>query len=407
METDGDVINGEVRLGPTNAFEGLHISSSDFLNDVDERVICSTCHRSRKYFCYTCYMPMDTIKDKLPMVQLPVQIDIIKYPKEVDGKSTATHATILAPDKTSIYTYPNFPNIQDKSKVLVVFPGKNSVTLEDLAKTHNYQRHNAQCCRPCKATQDKVCDNTFQTPPAATVQQSQDIHYSHAVHNCKCSGILKISRDKQQLKMGNAASEQLLNSTLYINCNCSVVKSTNDEVVTIRKLCPESTHSNFEGKCSIHADDAADIHSIIENVTSEFSMLRMLDHPTLEYFAELFPYERIIFIDSTWNQVHKINNDERLDGIQRVEIKSRDSLFWRYQRGKPRTYLATIEAIYYFLVDVHVTFLNVPYNGEYDNLLFFFRFMYDKIHRLYGHRPLRAYSKNATKNPPHKMARLF
>lgn len=36
-----------------------------------------------------------------------------------------------------------------------------------------------------------------------------------------------------------------------------------------------------------------------------------------------------------------------------MEIVSYPTLFWRYQTGKPNSYLATIEALYYFTVTVH------------------------------------------------------
>lgn len=78
-------------------------------------------------------------------------------------------------------------------------------------------------------------------------------------------------------------------------------------------------------------------------------------------------------------------------GLQCVELTTRQTLFWRYQRGKPQTYLATIEAIYYFLVDVHTNILKEEYCNEYDDLLFFFKFMFEKIHTLYDKDSLRAY----------------
>ena len=82
-------------------------------------------------------------------------------------------------------------------------------------------------------------------------------------------------------------------------------------------------------------------------------------------------------------------------------MEPRQTMFWRHQKGKPREYLATIEvvilymelltirhhffqAIYYFMVDYHKVIEDKEYRGEYDNLLFFFKFMYDKIHQLYS-----------------------
>ncbi|GIY12213.1 tRNA-uridine aminocarboxypropyltransferase [Caerostris extrusa] len=56
------------------------------------------------------------------------------------------------------------------------------------------------------------------------------------------------------------------------------------------------------------------------------------------------------------------------------------------------THLSTIEAIYYFLVELHgLMHPEVPYDGEYDNMLFFFKFMYFKIRTLYDPLKLKAY----------------
>nr|XP_036878061.1 tRNA-uridine aminocarboxypropyltransferase 1 isoform X2 [Manis javanica] len=89
--------------------------------------------------------------------------------------------------------------------------------------------------------------------------------------------------------------------------------------------------------------------------------------------------KKIIFIDSTWNQTNKIFTDERLQGLLQVELKTRKTCFWRHQKGKPDTFLSTIEAIYYFLVDYHTDILKEKYKGQYDNLLFFYSFMYQLI----------------------------
>ena len=93
--------------------------------------------------------------------------------------------------------------------------------------------------------------------------------------------------------------------------------------------------------------------------------------------------DKIVFIDSTWNQCHKISEDPRIRGLPRVMINSRHTLFWRYQAGKPKEYLSTIEAIYYLCVDYQKIILEEESDGKFDNLLFFFKFMYEKIHELY------------------------
>lgn len=101
-------------------------------------------------------------------------------------------------------------------------------------------------------------------------------------------------------------------------------------------------------------------------------------------------------------------------------LKNRISQFWRHQKKSPRWYLATVEAIHQFLVELHTynlgetlnhvdleeekqtkdvkritkeSDLNRPYDGQYDNLLFFFKYMYEKIHLKYDHDKLWAYKR--------------
>ncbi|TRY90195.1 hypothetical protein DNTS_033372 [Danionella cerebrum] len=92
--------------------------------------------------------------------------------------------------------------------------------------------------------------------------------------------------------------------------------------------------------------------------------------------SSVCPIHRVVFIDSTWNQTSRIITDERLQ----VELKSRRTCFWRRQKGSPDTYLATIEAIYYFLKDLHCHYYK-EYSGEYDNLLFFFSYLHNLINK--------------------------
>lgn len=67
--------------------------------------------------------------------------------------------------------------------------------------------------------------------------------------------------------------------------------------------------------------------------------------------------------------------------LLQVELKMRKTCFWRRQKGKPDTYLATIEAIYYFLKDFHEKCLAQEYKGEYDNLLFFYSYLHTVVNK--------------------------
>ena len=43
-------------------------------------------------------------------------MDIVKHAREVDGKSTAIHAAILAPDDVTVYTYPCIPDYDNPAE---------------------------------------------------------------------------------------------------------------------------------------------------------------------------------------------------------------------------------------------------------------------------------------------------
>ncbi|XP_023394826.1 tRNA-uridine aminocarboxypropyltransferase 1 isoform X2 [Loxodonta africana] len=222
------------------------------------------------FYCYTCYVPVENVPvEQIPLVKLPLKIDIIKHPKETDGKSTAVHAKLLAPEFVDIYTYPCIPEYEEKDhEVALVFPGPKSVSIKDIS--------------------------------------------SHLQKRIRNNGSGKNDDpDKPSVKRKKAEGQDV--------CDFS--------------------ESKWKGT-------------------------------TLK---------RIIFIDSTWNQTNKIFTDERLQGLLQVELKSRKTCFWRHQKGKPDTFLSTIEAIYYFLVDYHTDILKEKYIGQYDNLLFFYSFMYQLV----------------------------
>lgn len=136
-----------------------------------------------------------------------------------------------------------------------------------------------------------------------------------------------------------------------------------------------------------------------------------------------YPIKRAIFIDSTWHQTKSIYKDQRLRDLRCIVLKSRISQFWRHQKKSPRWYLATIEAIHQFLIELHTCAFDIvecaykeedkdkedssnfeklnynasnsnqKYDGRYDNLLYFFKYMYEKIHTIYDHDKLWAYKR--------------
>ncbi|NXX50987.1 DTWD1 protein, partial [Tricholaema leucomelas] len=263
-----------------NPLQQLQLASQEVLEKAKKsgRSKCPRCSSSRMFYCYTCFVPVETVPTKeIPTVKLPLKIDIIKHPNETDGKSTAVHAKLLAPDDVTIYKYPCIPEYKEKRyEIALVFPGPNSVSVNDIAS------HLKKYTKKSVSDSDDDC---FREP---------------------------------FLKQAKIEPEEEKNEC---------ISSNKSEGTTLKK---------------------------------------------------------VIFIDSTWNQTNKIITDERLQGLLQIELKTRKTCFWRHQKGKPDTYLSTIEAIYYFLVDYHQEILKENYKGQYDNLLFFFSFMYTLIRNAKG-----------------------
>ncbi|XP_070692018.1 tRNA-uridine aminocarboxypropyltransferase 1 [Pempheris klunzingeri] len=243
------------------------------------RLKCSKCGGSRMFFCYTCCSLVGVTQQEIPLIKLPVKIDIIKHPNETDGKSTAIHAKILAPSEVTIYTYPCIPNF-DEDMVVLVFPGPGAVSVQDMMQ-HLHDRTDSGSHYPF----DEPC-----------IKRLKSEEVQGATHTA-----------------GNPESGT-----------------------------PEKAKGSESRAC---------------------------------------PLQRVVFIDSTWNQTNKISTDERLQDLLKVELKMRKTCFWRHQKGKPDTYLATIEAIYYFLKDFHEHCLAQEYNGEYDNLLFFYSYLHSVVNK--------------------------
>lgn len=94
-------------------------------------------------------------------------------------------------------------------------------------------------------------------------------------------------------------------------------------------------------------------------------------------------FDRIVVIDGTWIQAKQIcNKTPVLQKMQRVTIAPRKTHFWRYQNVDD-FHLATIEAIYYLYREFGEAY-QAPYDGSYDNLLFYYKFFYNMIQDNYS-----------------------
>lgn len=110
-----------------------------FLND-SARLPCPQCNHSVKYFCYKCHINIGPNSDKVPNVELPLPLDIIKHPRENNGKSTGIHAKLLAPTSTSILTYP-VPGDQYEhpERCLLLFPSPKAIPLIEAFENNSEQ----------------------------------------------------------------------------------------------------------------------------------------------------------------------------------------------------------------------------------------------------------------------------
>lgn len=251
-----------------------------------------------------------------------MKIDIIKHRQEVHGKSTSSHARIIAPDDVTIYEFPNIPDYSNEvNEVILIFPSTKSVSISSLFK-----------------------------------------------------GVQIDFKDNYGLEKG-----------FHIG-----------------------TLQNFNLNDIISDDDR-------ERLAAEEKIQE-------NYTLDNLPFKRAVFIDSTWKQCRSIYKDPRINSIKSCIIQNRITKFWRTQKGAPKWYLSTIEAIHQFLLEFHISAWGIsqkyyndclsdlqldasfvpsnkiildadctngesyssckPYNGQYDNLLFFFSFLYSLIHSL-------------------------
>jgi hypothetical protein len=138
-----------------NALAFLKLSPQDHLSQL-ERAVCPKCLKKRKYFCYTCMVPMGD-PALAPHLSLPLSVDMyelfslcpylyslhylqplppippasfllylmrnnsIHHPTELLSKSTAIHARIICPNDVKVYEFPDIPDYNLEETVLL-FP---------------------------------------------------------------------------------------------------------------------------------------------------------------------------------------------------------------------------------------------------------------------------------------------
>uniref|UniRef100_A0A914RBI5 tRNA-uridine aminocarboxypropyltransferase 1 n=1 Tax=Parascaris equorum TaxID=6256 RepID=A0A914RBI5_PAREQ len=87
------------------------------------------------------------------------------------------------------------------------------------------------------------------------------------------------------------------------------------------------------------------------------------------------PIQRFVFLDATWFQVGGLRILPQIEELQTVVLKSYKTQYWRPQ------HLATIEAIYYAIREAFEASTSQPYEGQFDDLLFWFFYFRSKRRR--------------------------
>jgi len=112
--------------------------------------------------------------------------------------------------------------------------------------------------------------------------------------------------------------------------------------------------------------------------------------------------KRAVFVDCSWLQTYSVLNSDNLMDLKCIKINTEKTNFWRYQRNVSDENLATVEAVYIFLKE-YITRQKGEYNGEADDILYFYTYQYNMIQNRYKKEKrnfprIDGYIKSATKD---------
>jgi hypothetical protein len=94
-QRDMDIANGFMARLNLHSFDSM-----EKLNE-SERGLCPKCKGKRKFYCYDCMIPVND-RSEIPQLELPVDVTIIRHPKEKKSKSSVIPSKILAPNNVEI-----------------------------------------------------------------------------------------------------------------------------------------------------------------------------------------------------------------------------------------------------------------------------------------------------------------
>lgn len=120
---------GQRKIDP-KAFEKFRFSIPVQSLVSQERTPCPKCSRRVHVYCPFCLTPV--IQDpRLPTIDLPIGVDIIRHSRETVKKSTGLHAAIIAPEQVRHFTFPNVPD-SDPDTTYILYPTDDAPFIDEL-----------------------------------------------------------------------------------------------------------------------------------------------------------------------------------------------------------------------------------------------------------------------------------
>lgn len=124
----------------SNVFADLRLHPLTSLQANPERVICTGCQKSRRYWCADCER---LLVPDAPDVKLPLRVEIVQASAEVPQRSTAQHVSMLCPADAKVWR--PFPDCMDEFEesvlrgrdpgtVALLYPDDGALSPEEAAE---------------------------------------------------------------------------------------------------------------------------------------------------------------------------------------------------------------------------------------------------------------------------------
>eukprot|EP01084_Bolivina_argentea_P190808 327783_1 len=124
-----------------NVFKNFHFSLDIQLLLQQKRETCPYCGKNSHLYCPFCKIPFALTFNKkyiqFPHLKLPINIDIIRHPKEMVNVCSSVHGCVIAPNNVKMYEFPNIPiydnnNDNNNDGIYLLYPSEKSVFLDEI-----------------------------------------------------------------------------------------------------------------------------------------------------------------------------------------------------------------------------------------------------------------------------------